>query len=159
MYTKLQRNLKNAAPKVLLAGGILVAGGSLSSTTVNAMPQIFSVELGGSIVVEEGAETASKEIQVNLPGLSRNIYHGDLRGTFSSGNQNTNWLGRGGQVWSSVTGNASGAGRARGRATVRNGNGQERTGGFQNPGVNSRAEIDRTSGTNQAFWGLAAPLN
>ena len=86
------------------------------------------------------------------------LIHNVSHGTWTSGNQNTNWLGFGGEVFSSVTGNSTNTNaRAQGRATVRNGNGHEETGGWRAPGINSRAEIERTSGTNRAFWGLQAP--
>ena len=121
------------------------------STTASAS------EFSGSAVVDETTTSVYTEVQgkVELSSSRQEVKSGTLKGTWTYGNTGILGFGR---VWSSVTGNSSGTGKTQGRATTRNGQGYENNGGWKAPGINSRAEIDRTnSGTNSAFWGLRNP--
>lgn len=114
-------------------------------------------EISGSIIVDEATTIVHTQIQgeLELPSSREVIKSGTLKGTWTYGN--TGVLGFG-SVWSSVTGESTGAGKAKGRATVRDGKGVEATGGWKNPGVNSYATIKRTtSGSNSAYWSLGNP--
>ena len=137
----------------LAVGGFAIGGLAPIVSAFEAPTQ------SGYAVVSEDTGIIIQDIQSEFLNLSRTqIENGTLRGTWSHGNQNTNWLGGGGQVFSSVTGSSQNTNaRAQGRGTVRNGNGHENTGGWRAPGTNSRGEIDRTSGTNRAFWDLRRP--
>lgn len=136
---------------------LAITGLVSASLAFGASTTATASEISGSVVVDEATTIVRTEVQgeVEIPSSRQPISHGNLRGTWTYGNTGVLGFGR---VWSSVTGNSSGTGRASGRATVRNGQGHERTGGWRAPGINSRAEIDRTnSGTNSAFWSLGNP--
>ncbi len=136
----------------------LVVTGLLGvSLTFGLSTTVAASEISGSAIVNETTVIVHNEVQgeAELPFSRQEVKSGLLKGTWTYGNTGILGFGR---VWSSVTGNSSGTGMAQGRATVRNGQGYERTGGWKSPGNNSRAEIDRTnSGTNSAYWGLKNP--
>jgi len=145
--------MKNPIKKVCMAA---VAGAMILSSSATVLANTGVA--GGYVVVDEYA-TITKTYVTSSNILSRNqVVSGSLTGTWFHGNQNTNWLGQGGQVFSAVTGSSlNNASRARGLGTAVNGNGVSHTVGWRAPGVQSRGEIDRTSGTNRALWNLDTP--
>lgn len=112
--------------------------------------------VSGYVKVDADAGIIEQDIEgsFNIIDLFNNISSGTLRGTWSHGNSNF-----GMSIFSSVTGSSQNtSARAEGRGTVRNGSGNEHSGDWQSPGVNSRGEIRRTvTGTNLAMWDLRAP--
>ncbi|MGM0199345.1 hypothetical protein [Enterococcus sp. DIV1314a] len=130
---------------------------AILSFGLSAPASATASEISGSVVVDEATTIVHTQIQgeLELPSSREAIKSGNLKGTWTYGN--TSDLGFG-SVWYSVTGESTGAGKAKGRAIVRDGKGVEATGGWKNPGFNSYATIKRTtSGSNSAYWSLGNP--
>ncbi|MCL1924573.1 MAG: hypothetical protein FWF50_03210 [Defluviitaleaceae bacterium] len=132
-----------------LLAGLVAFGTPLSALATDVV--------SGYAVISEDATTIEEEVQgeVTIFGRLRNsVSNGTLTGTWTHGNANL-----GTAIFSSITGSSqNNNSRAQARGTVRNGSGNENTGGWQLPGVNSRGQIIRTiTGTNSAFWDLRRP--
>lgn len=139
---------------------IAVTGFASAGLIIGLASPASASQVGGYAIVDDSTSIVYTQVEGEVSISSRQSVgentHGTLRGTWTHGN--TGILGFG-KVWSSVTGSSSNNNsRAQGRGSVRDGRGNENSGGWRAPGVNSRGEIDRTArGTNVAYWDLRAP--